>query len=283
MALASARAESSVERWRRDPGRAPFESSEGARLEGWLRSLGTGFLFAVFGIGGMLLAYAVIPVATLGRRSRILRELRAQRIIHRALRLYVRLGEALHLFELRASGAERLREAPGLVIANHPTLLDVVFLISLMPQADCIVKREAWSNPFLRGIVSTAGYIPNDDGEDLVAGCVARLRAGRSVVLFPEGTRSPAGGLGRFRRGAAHVALRSGCRVTPVAIECDPPALMKGHAWYRMPSRKLGYRVRVGEPLTAAAAAGEPLPLAVRRVTAELRCLFEAGMDHGIV
>jgi len=61
----------------------------------------------------------------------------------RALQLFVRLGTRLRLFALSESGTERLREGPGLVVANHPTPLDVVFLISCMPQADCIVKREA--------------------------------------------------------------------------------------------------------------------------------------------
>jgi len=252
------------------------------RVGSLLRTLATGFLFAVFGVGGVILAYVVIPAATLGRARGAARELRAQRIIHRAFRAFTRLGELIGRFEVRDSGCERLREGAGLVVANHPTLLDVVFLISRMPQADCIVKRQAWSNPFLRGIVTAAGYIPNDEGEELVAACVARLAAGRQVVLFPEGTRSPAGGLGRFRRGAAHVALRCGCPVTPVVIECDPPALMKGQPWYGLPNRKLRYSLRVGAPFTASTRDGETASLAVRRVTAELRRIFETGLDHGI-
>lgn len=56
---------------------------------------------------------------------------------------------------------QRLRQAKGMVvIANHPTLIDVVVLISLMPNAGCIVKQGLWRNPFLRGVVSAAGYIP---------------------------------------------------------------------------------------------------------------------------
>ena len=282
MPLASTRADRSAGPWHLDPKRATPRAKPAERIEGWLRALGTGFLFAIFGVGGVMLAYAVIPAANLGRQGRVARELRAQRIIHRAFRAFIWLGEALRLFELAESGSERLRDAPGLVVANHPTLLDVVFLISRMPQADCIVKREAWSNPFLRGIVSAAGYVPNDEGEELVAACIARVTAGRQVVLFPEGTRSPASGLGRFHRGAAHVALRCGCRVTPVVIECDPPALMKGQPWYALPNRRLRYRMRVGVPFTATAERGEPQSVAVRRVTAELRGVFEAGLDHGI-
>src|ERR1022692_977693 len=90
---------------------------------------------------------------------------------------------------------------PGLVIGNHPTLLDVVVLISRLPQADCIVKKELWNNMFLRGIVTRAGYLPNDDGPGLVAAALERVKKGRRVVIFPEGTRSLPEGLLPFTHG----------------------------------------------------------------------------------
>ena len=113
-----------------------------AWLEHLLRRLGTGFLFATFGAGAVVLAGVVIPLTMQLGRKREAPDLVAQRIIHRAFQLFVRLGAGLRIFALSASGTERLREGPGLVVANHPTPLDVVFLISCMPQADCIVKRE---------------------------------------------------------------------------------------------------------------------------------------------
>jgi len=157
-----------------------------------------------------------------------------------------------------------------------------VILISRMPQVDCVVKRAAWRNPFLRGIVSAADYVPNDDGEALVEACAERLRAGRSVLLFPEGSRSPRGGLGRFQRGAARIALRCGSPVVPVVMRCDPPALAQGQPGY-LPSRKLRFSVDVGEPI-APGSCGDPdeaPAVAARRLTAELRSHFEARLAHG--
>jgi hypothetical protein len=113
-----------------------------AWLEHLLRRLGAAFLFATFGAGAVVLAGVVIPLTTQPSRTREAPDLAAQRIIHRAFQLFVRLGTGLRLFALSESGTERLREGPGLVVANHPTPLDVVFLIPCMPQADCIVKRE---------------------------------------------------------------------------------------------------------------------------------------------
>jgi 1-acyl-sn-glycerol-3-phosphate acyltransferase len=224
----------------------------------------------------------VLPLIVRRHERGAARELFAQRVIHRSFGWYIRLGSALRLFSLTTHGAERLRGGATLVVANHPTLLDVVFLISCMPQADCVVKREAWRNPFFRGIVTAAGYIPNDEGEAVISECVARLRAGRSVILFPEGSRSPQRGLGPFKRGAAYVALASGAPVTPVVIGCDPPALMKGQAWYALPNRELIFSLTVGGPLHVGDLLSEqhPRAIAARRITDELRSHFQARVGH---
>jgi 1-acyl-sn-glycerol-3-phosphate acyltransferase len=252
----------------------------GAVAERLARTLGTWLLFAIFGVGALVLAGVLPVLARTGRRGE--RFLLAQRLIQRSFRVFLRLGTALRLFEVTESGTQGLRAGGLLVAANHPTLLDVVILISRMPQADCVVKREAWRNPFLRGIVAAADYIPNGHGGAVVEACAKRLRAGRSVLLFPEGSRSPRGGLGRFQRGAARIALRSGRPITPVVVRCDPPALAKGEPGY-LPSRKLRFSIEVGEPLVARvrAAADDAPAVAARRITAELHSYFRARLDRG--
>jgi 1-acyl-sn-glycerol-3-phosphate acyltransferase len=148
-----------------------------------------------------------------------------------------------------------------------------------MPQADCVVKREAWSNPFFRPVVRICGYIPNDGGEAVIEECAQRLRRGRSLILFPEGSRSPRAGLGPFQRGVAYIALASGCPITPVWIECQPPALKKGQPWYALPNERLRFSLTVGSPVFARDWLDEDLPrvLAARRVTSGLRTLFGAS------
>ena len=59
-------------------------------------------------------------------------------------------------------GAEKLGRPGQMIIANHPSLIDVVFLIGLVRQANCVVKQSLWQNPFTRGPVRDAGYISND-------------------------------------------------------------------------------------------------------------------------
>ena len=239
-------------------------------------------MFALFGVLSVALFGVVLSVRFALSRREAARDLAAQRLVQRSLRLYLRVGSALRVFSVETHDVERLGQRPQLVLANHPTLLDVVVLLAHMPQADCVAKGAAWNNPFLRAVVSAAAYIPNDSAEQLITACCERLAAGRSVVLFPEGSRSPAHGLRPFRRGAAHIALASGCPVVPVLLHCDPPALKKDRPWYALPNETLRFRLEVDPPLrTLTADLGElPRSLAARRVTERLREHFERRLSQ---
>jgi len=139
-----------------------------------------------------------------------------------------------------------------------------------------VVKKEAWSNVFMRGVVNSAGYIPNDLGDDLVDACSDQIRRGRRLILFPEGTRSPKGGLGPFRRGAAHVALSAGLPIHPVLIRCEPPALMRGQKWYNVPETKMIFTIEVCEALDLQPLVDdcEPRGAAARKISGALRDFY---------
>ena len=94
------------------------------------------------------------------------------------------------------------------MLANHPSLIDVVVLISIIPNADCVVKAHLFKNPFLRGVVKNTGYISNADPEGLLVDCKKSLAAGNNLIIFPEGTRTKVGQAVKFQRGAANIALR---------------------------------------------------------------------------
>jgi len=244
------------------------------------RLIRTGLGFVVFGIGALVVALGIFPVI---RQLPGDRDRHAQRIVHVMFRCWIRFATAIRLLRVTWVNTQRFRDAgPYVVIANHPTLIDVVLIIAHLRQADCVVKTATWRNPFLRRVASGAGYIRNEGGYFLIDTCVERLRQGRWVVLFPEGTRSPANGLAPFHRGAAHVALRSGAPLLPVVITCAPPTLMKGEPWYRVPNRAVQFSVEVGEPISVAASpdAIDSEVSAARELIAEVRELYERRLVH---
>lgn len=216
---------------------------------GWrLAATGAAFAF-VFG-GGGLLAVTILPLlALLPQRS----HQRTQFIIHRIFRFYVGMLQASGLLRLSLKDASRLEAAGGrIVVANHPTLLDVVLLISLIPRAQCVVKSALWLHPLLGPLMRRAGYIRNDLGADeMVAACSAALRAGECLIIFPEGTRTEPGSLPQFRRGFANLAILTKATIQPVVITCVPPTLIKGEPWWRIPPRQPAFRLVVEECVDA--------------------------------
>lgn len=211
--------------------------------------------FAYYGLGGLTVAFVAIPAARALDRLRGRREaadLRAQRVAHLASRSFVWLLERMGCIRVEWRGVEALRRGPRLVVANHPSLIDTPLLTACMPQADFVIS-PAWSrNPFLRRAIRAADYLRADRGPRVVGDAVARLRAGRSVVIYPEGSRTPPEGLRPFHRGAAHIALAAGCDILPVVIRVSPRTLMKGEPWYAAPAFLPRFVVEVGEPIRLA-------------------------------
>ena len=227
-----------------------------------------------------MLGLLVHPVLAL-TLPRERRELRMQKLVHRSFQGFCSFMRWVGVVEVHVEGWEQLPCDGGvLLVANHPTLLDYVLLVALLPQADCVVKRAHWSNPFTAGVVRGAGYIPNDGGEATVEACAARLRAGRTLLPFPEGTRAPLGGLAPFERGAAHVALAAGVAAIPVAIRCEPRGLMRGQPWYDVPESRMRFTLAFGPPIAADGLPGGRAR-AARALTARYRAYFEARSRRG--
>jgi 1-acyl-sn-glycerol-3-phosphate acyltransferase len=181
----------------------------------------------------------------------------------------------------RISAAKRSGGA-RLLVANHPTLIDTPMLVAALAQADCIAKPEWAENRFLGPAIAAANYIRRETGSAVVEEGARRLAAGRTLVIFPEGTRTPAGArLGRFHRGAAHVALRAGLPIQPILITAQPRSLMKGQHWYDVPDRPIRLVVRELPELDPKEVlrGGETTSLAARRVTEALRERFLAAFD----
>ena len=233
----------------------------------------TAFAFTCFGVGGVLLGLIGFPLQRLLVRHARGRVLYARALVHFAFACFIRLLWALGIISYEIRGRERLDRQGLLILANHPTLIDVVFLISLVRNADCIVRAGLANNPFTRGPVRATDYICNDGGAELVDAAIASLHAGNNLVIFPEGTRSRPGQPLQMQRGAAQIAMRAPCPVTPVTIRCNPLGLIKGRPWWHCHDRPMHFTIEVGEDIAVApflgASAGEPA-LAARDLTAYL-------------
>ena len=211
------------------------------------RLLATGFAFAAFGIGAVILSITVFPVLCYAPKSAHWKKQSIRIAISRTMLFYLTMLRALGLMTYEVNGRENLASKGQLIVCNHPSLLDVVFIISLVKRTSCAVKSALWENPFTRGVVSAAEYIPNTDSQFVEKG-VAALNRGESLIIFPQGTRSPIPERVNFKRGAANTALFAEKDLTPICISCLPETLAKGDPWYKVPARRPHFTIDIGQP-----------------------------------
>lgn len=249
---------------------------------GW-RLIATGIAYATFGAGGLVLRVIYFPLLQIMVRNHLRRINLARLTVHHTFRVFVWLMRTMGILHYEINGAEKLMRRKLLILSNHPTLIDIVFLISLVPNADCIVRSGLARNPFTRGPVAATGYICNDSGAELVEECIRSIASGNNMIIFPEGTRTPIDGKMNLQRGAANIAVRGVIDITPVVICCAPPSLSKGVPWWKIPSRRVHFTIDVHDDIPVMPfieAANREMPLAARQLTDYLMIIFQRKIQR---
>ncbi|MEU4689900.1 HAD-IB family hydrolase [Actinoplanes sp. NPDC023714] len=135
------------------------------------------------------------------------------------------LGLALAGVRLRVTGAENLETArPAVFVANHQSTLDVLVLGALLRHDfTAVAKQEARLDPRMLMISAflEPAWIDRSDirsARRTLDQAAQRIRAGTSVLVLPEGTRMPTPTLGRFKKGAFHLAMQAGVPIVPIVL-----------------------------------------------------------------
>lgn len=144
---------------------------------------------------------------------------------HRIAQRWARMVMRLIGVEVVVTGAENLTPGQAYVFcSNHLSLIDTPLVFGYLPWEFRILARHGlWRVPFLGWHLKRAGHMPVNR-EDARAGlrnltaAAERVREGMSVLVFPEGGRSPDGTMGEFKPGAAYVALKAGAPIAPFCI-----------------------------------------------------------------
>ncbi|MEY4514082.1 MAG: hypothetical protein RLZZ450_6204 [Pseudomonadota bacterium] len=169
---------------------------------------------------------------------------------------YVKL---LPLWKTHFEGVEHIK--PGrtyVIVANHQSLGDILVLFGLFRHFKWVSKREIFKVPFIGWNMAMNDYVGLTRGdaasiERMLDECRRHLRAGSSVMLFPEGTRSVDGELKGFKHGAFTLAKELSLDVVPIVIEGTRDALPKQGLLLRQP-KPLQIYVRVLPPVSPDAA-----------------------------
>lgn len=172
----------------------------------------------VFGAGGLLLGMAVFPLLKLIFWKKTAFKKAAMTFTSFTFRFFILFMRITRCIKLSVEGKEKLRNLKScIIVANHPSLLDVVFIIAFVKNADCIVRGGLTRTPLI--FIIRQLYIVNTlDTEEMMELSEKSLAEGTNLIIFPEGTRTPRHGTNPFKRGASHIALRTKSDIIPLYI-----------------------------------------------------------------
>jgi 1-acyl-sn-glycerol-3-phosphate acyltransferase len=204
-----------------------------------------GFLL-VFALMSLGWSVASIPLAYLlprrvGRRF-------GRWMISFGFRSYLRVLELTGIVKCDLAELDRLDGDQPLIIApNHPSLIDVVLIVSRLPNVACIMKAKLWDQFIFGGSARLAGYIRNFSQSKLIVDAAHELDAGSHLLVFPEGTRTIDNDIQPLKGGFALISKRAHAPVQTVLIEINHPFLSKGRPLLEKPEFPLVLRARLGE------------------------------------
>jgi 1-acyl-sn-glycerol-3-phosphate acyltransferase len=155
--------------------------------------------------------------------------------------------------EVTAEHLERLpRQGPYILMANHQSHADVPILFASLPLIPgFLAKKELARIPFLSMALRNGGHVLIDrasrnSAREALKVAASEIQAGKTIAIFPEGTRGGSDALGEFKKGGFLIAKKAGVPVVPVGI-LGSRAVWHRDAWL---PRAGCVRARVGEPIT---------------------------------
>lgn len=200
-------------------------------------SLTAGLVICIF-INIVFLLVIPLPFSAKGKR----------RLMHQVLMWCVRVP-VYTMFNIKKRVINESREdfsKPSLIISNHQSHLDLLLLLMLSPKIIILTTNWVWNNPLYALVIRYLKFYPVTRGYESI---IERLRKevdeGYSILIFPEGTRSPDSQILRFHKGAFLLAEKLGLGITPVIIHGAGDCMNKGENHLRRGSITLKIFPRV--------------------------------------
>ena len=242
------------------------------------------FCFAFFGICSLILGILLFPIMhVLSGFSETKFKKMVRKFNYQYFKLFVKISIILGAVRLTVENEETLKSIRSkVVIANHPSLFDVVILFSLVPNADCIVKGELIQNKFISLIIKNL-YIPNNiPFDEQLEHAKNSMDEGNNLIIFPEGTRTKPGEPWDFKKGAARFALYSKNDVIPIFFGGNEKIGLRKHDKLLQfhPTEKYLYNLKVLAPISINEYIDMPMTKSASKLTHRMKEILEKELPN---
>ena len=224
----------------------------------YIRSILAVFCFFIFGIGAVILNFLLFPFIKNNKEL-------CSDIIHYTWKFFVNLMMWLKLFRLDIKKLGKIKNK--VIVSTHPSFIDIVILIALIPRSTCFVKKELAHNPILKNLV-TSIFITNEvELEELKSESKKMLDRGFNVIIFLSGIRHRRDEFPKIRKGASLVALNAGKNIVPVRMFSDRDFLFINQPFYAVSDRCVNFEIEQMREINIADFIGESEIITKQRLT----------------
>lgn len=199
-----------------------------------IRSVITIFCFFIFGVGAVLLNFLLFPFIKNNKEL-------CSDIMHSLWKFFTALLVFIRLIKLDIKKLNKIENK--VIVATHPSFIDIVILIGLIPRSTCFVKKELAHNPILKNIISSI-FITNEvELEELKEKTKRMLDRGFNIIVFPAGTRHRKNEHPKIKKGAAQIALNANKDIVPIRIFTDEDFLFINQPFYAAGSKIVTFEI----------------------------------------
>lgn len=227
----------------------------------YIRSFLTIICFTIFGIGAMILNFLLFPFIKNNKKL-------CSDIIHFLWKTFVYFMIFIGLIKLDIKKLEKIENK--IIVATHPSFIDIVILIALIPRSTCFVKKELAYNPILKNLV-TSIFITNEvELDELKTESKKMLDCGFNVIIFPSGIRHRRNEFPKIRKGASLVALNARKNIVPIRFFSNADFLFINQPFYAASDKRVTFEIEQMKEINITDFICESEIIAKQKITAEI-------------
>jgi len=177
--------------------------------------------FGIYGAGACIINFLLFPCAKIFIKKRKLNDFYSQ-TIHKLWRFFTNFLILTGVMKLNIKNRKEIEQIKNkIIVSTHPSFIDVVILIGLIPKTTCIAKEALAKNPIMKNILNTI-FITNESNLDEIQKQTKELLdEGFNVIIFPSGIRHRRNEFPKIKKGAALIALKARRNIVPLKLYTD--------------------------------------------------------------
>lgn len=178
----------------------------------FIRGLAVIGLFVFFGIGALVIRYCIFPLQKSKKEN--------YETLQKSWQFFVWLLESLHIIELKINNKNKIESIKNsIIVSTHPSFIDIVIIMSIIPHSTCFVAERLARNPFLKGMVELLFILEVNSIDDWLNKTCDKLNNGLNIIIFPMGIRHRKNETPKIRRGTALIAEKTGKDIFMLNLE----------------------------------------------------------------